>query len=56
VDRNELLLAASSKLHEAVVLLTAAGEERLAAFVEDAAQQVELAVLEGKQPPNSTLN
>jgi hypothetical protein len=54
VDRTELLSAASSKLTEVVVLLTAAGEERLAAHVEDLVQQVELSALEGRTPPNNT--
>jgi hypothetical protein len=53
VDRTELLTAASSKLAEVVVLLTAAGEEGLAAHAEDLAQQVEL-VLEGRTPPDTT--
>jgi hypothetical protein len=54
LDRTELLTAASNKLSEAVILLTAAGEERLAASAEDLVQQVELTALEGKMPPNST--
>ena len=51
MDRTELLTAALSKLTGAVILLTAAGEERLAAHVEDLVQQVELSVLESKTPP-----
>jgi hypothetical protein len=52
VARTELLATASSKLAEVVViLLTAAGEERLAAHAEDLAQQVELSALEDKVPP-----
>ena len=54
VDRTELLTAASSRLTEVVVLLTAAGEERLAAHVEDLVHQVELRALEGRTPPNNT--
>ena len=44
-------MAASRKLAEAVVLLTAAGEDRLAAHVEDIIQQLELSVLENKTAP-----
>lgn len=54
MDRTELLTAASSKLTEVVVLLTLAGEERLAAHVEDLVHQVELSALEGRMPPNTT--
>ena len=53
MNRTELLTAASSKLAEAVKLLTAAGEERLAANLEDLVRQVELSVFEGKTPPNT---
>ena len=53
MDRTELLTAASSRLTEVVVLLTAAGEERLAAHVEDLVHQVELRALEGSTPPNT---
>ena len=54
MDRTELLSAASGKLAEAVVLLTAAGEETLAAYAEDLAQQVELTAIEGKISPSSS--
>ena len=54
MDRTELLTAASGKLAEAVILLTAAGEEKLAAYAEDLAQQVELTAFEGKTPPSSS--
>jgi len=54
VDRTELLTEAASKLTEAVVLLTAAGEERLAAHVEDLVQQVELSALEDRTPRQTT--
>ena len=56
VDRTELLTAASKKLAEAVALLTAAGEERLAAHVEDLIQQIELSAPQGKTPPNTDLS
>jgi hypothetical protein len=54
VNRTELLTAASSKLAEAVRLLTAAREERLAAYVEDLIQQVESTALESKTAPNTS--
>jgi len=54
VNRTELLVAASSKLAEAVILLTAAREERLAADVEDLIQQVESTALEGQRAPNAS--
>jgi hypothetical protein len=53
VDRTELLTAASKKLAEAVVLLTEAGEERLAAHLEDLIQQIELSLPQGNTPPNT---
>jgi hypothetical protein len=53
VNRTELLTAASSKLAEAVILLTAAREERLAADVEDLIQQVEFTAFESKTGPNT---
>jgi hypothetical protein len=53
VDRTELLTAASKKLAEAVVLLTEAGEDRLAAHVEDLIQQIELSIPHGNTPPNT---
>jgi hypothetical protein len=53
VDRAALLATVSSRLAEVVILLTAAGEERLAAYAEDLAQQVEVSVLEDKVPPQS---
>jgi len=53
VDRTELLTAASKKLAEAVALLAAAGEERLAAHVEDLIQQIELSTPQVKTPPNT---
>ena len=53
MDRTELLAAASRKLAEVVILLAAAGEERLAAHAEDLAQQVELSAIEAKVPPDS---
>ena len=52
VDRTELLTG-SKKLAEAVVLLTEAGEERLAAHVEDLIQQIELSIPHGNTPPNT---
>jgi hypothetical protein len=54
VNRNEVLTAASTKLTEVAKLLAAAGEDRLAANVEDLVQEVELIVIEGKTPPNAT--
>lgn len=54
MNRTELLTAASSKLAEAVRLLTAAREEKLAADVEDLIQQVELTVLESKTASNTS--
>ena len=53
VDRTALLATVSSRLAEVVILLTAAGEERLAAYAEDLAQQVEVSALEDKVPPQS---
>jgi hypothetical protein len=53
VDRTELLTAASKKLAEAVALLAAAGEERLAAHVEDLIQQIELSTPQAKTPPKT---
>jgi hypothetical protein len=53
VDRTALLATVSSRLAEVVILLTAAGEERLAAYAEDLAQQVEVSALEDKAPPQS---
>ena len=44
MDRTALLATVSSRLAEVVILLTAAGEERLAAYAEDLAQQVLTAV------------
>ena len=52
MNRTELLAAAASKLTEAVELLIAASEERLAANAEDLVQQVELSILEGKTSAN----
>ena len=46
MNRTELLAVAASKLTEAVKLLTAAGELKLAANLEDLVQQVELHILE----------
>ena len=53
MDRTALLATVSSRLAEVVILLTAAGEERLAAYAEDLAQQVEVSALEDKAPPQS---
>jgi hypothetical protein len=54
VDRIALLATVSNKLAEVVILLTAAGEERLAAYAEDLAHQVEVSALEDKMPPQSS--
>ena len=54
MDRTALLATVSNKLAEVVVLLTAAGEERLAAYAEDLAHQVEVSALEDKKPPQSS--
>jgi hypothetical protein len=48
-----LLTAALSKLSDAVALLSDAGEERLAAQLEDIIHQVEISLLEDRMPPNS---
>ena len=54
MDRTALLTTVSSRLAEVVLLLTAAGEERLAAYAEDLAQQVaRLAPWKTKLPPQS---
>jgi hypothetical protein len=53
VDRTDLLTAALSKLSGAVALLSDAGEERLAAQLEDIIHQVEISLLENRAPPNS---
>jgi hypothetical protein len=53
VNRTDLLTAALSKLSDAVALLSNAGEERLAAQLEDIIHQVEISLLENKTPPNS---
>ena len=53
MDRTALLATVSSRLAEVVILLTAAGEERLAAYAEDLAQQVEVSALEDKVFPQS---
>jgi hypothetical protein len=50
VNRTDLLTAALSKLSDAVALLSDAGEERLAAQLEDIIHQISL--LED-MPPNS---
>ena len=56
MTRAELLEAASMKLAEAVLLLTAAGEKRLARDAEELAEQVEFNAMpfEGKVPPKTT--
>ncbi len=54
MDRTALLSTVSSKLAEVVILLTAAGEERLAAYAEDLAHQVEVSAHEDQVPPRST--
>ena len=54
MDRTALLETVSGKLAEVVIILTAAGEERLAAYAEDLAQQVEASALEDKAPPQSS--
>jgi hypothetical protein len=48
-----LLTAAISKLSDAVALLSDAGEERLAAQLEDIIHQVEISLLENRTPLNS---
>ena len=55
MTRVELLEAASMKLAEAVLLLTAAGEKRLARDAEELAEQVEFNAMpfEGKVPPTT---
>ena len=52
MDRTEMLMAASSKLAEAVELLSAAGEDRLGAHIEDLIQQIDL--LEGNEGKTRT--
>jgi hypothetical protein len=52
VNRTELLTAALSKLSGAVALLSDAGEERLAAYVEDIIHQVELRLAEDEPSLN----
>ena len=56
MTRVELLEAASMKLAEAVLLLTAAGEKRLARDAGELAEQVEFNAMpfEGKIPPTTT--
>ena len=51
LDRTALLATVSSRLAEVVILLTAAGEERLAAYAEALAQQVEVSALEDNASP-----
>jgi hypothetical protein len=51
VNRTDLLTAALSKLSDAVALLSDAGEERLAAQLEDIIHQVEISLLEDRMPP-----
>jgi hypothetical protein len=53
VNRTDLLTAALSKLSDAVALLSDAGEERLAAQLEDIIHQVEIGLLENRMPPKS---
>ena len=53
VNRTDLLTAALSKLSDAVALLSDAGEERLAAQLEDIIHQVEISLLENRMPPSS---
>ena len=53
MNRTELLTAAASKLSEAVALLVAAGEEKLAAHAEDLVQQIELTVPDMRHDPTS---
>jgi len=50
MDRRALLDAALQHLHRAVILLTAAGEDRLALDVEELAEWLEFA----KPPPEDT--
>ena len=54
MDRTALLETVSGKLAEVVILLTAVGEEQLAAHAEDLAQQVEVSALEDKVLPQSS--
>jgi hypothetical protein len=51
VKQTDLLSAALSKLSDAVALLSEAGEDKLAAQLEDIIQQVE-SLLENGMPPN----
>jgi hypothetical protein len=51
VNRTELLTAALSKLSDAVALLSDAGEEKLAAHLEDIIHQVELSLVEDETRP-----
>jgi hypothetical protein len=50
-----LLTTALSKLSDAVALLSDAGEEKLAAYLEDVIHQLE-SLIEGGMPPNSQAN
>jgi len=56
MTRAELLDTAAMKLAEVVILLTAAGEKRLAQDAEELAEQVECHAVpfEGKVPPTNT--
>jgi hypothetical protein len=56
MTRAEILDAASMKLAEVVILLTAAGEKRLAQDAEELAEQVEFSTVpfQRKVPPSST--
>lgn len=56
MTRADLLDAASMKLAEVVLLLTAAGEKRLARDAGELAEQVEFSAVpfQGRIPPTST--
>ena len=56
MDRTKLLGAVLEKLEAVVVLLTAAGEQTLAACTENLAQKVKASAEEKKEPPASSLH
>jgi hypothetical protein len=56
MDRTELLGAVLEKLEAVVILLTVAGEQKLAACTESLAQQVKSGAEEETEPPASSLH
>jgi hypothetical protein len=56
MDRTKLLGAALEKLEAVVILLTAAGEQKLAAWTENLAQKVKSGAEEETEPPASSLH